>query len=244
MHAATKLVHQFIYSRPSFTIRYHPYTMTAKISALRKDHGRELNSRRQKTDLSWEHTIDMATDPASIDDNSDGNFALTVNARQLSHTIVQDRPFSRAGGLPNPKCEILQMSYNETTGICKVQISEPLLLSTMQHPYAMQGDFQLILQISRNWLKDLLWCSDYSYGCYAGNGGIISPISAANGSYEMGQVYASVKKLEYHATFIQPMVPSIPRSIGIKYSQLTVQTQLLQSLTIDTQFIVPPSCRA
>jgi hypothetical protein len=33
-------------------------------------------------------------------------------------------------------------------------------------------------------------------------------------------------------------------SIGIKYSQVTVQTKLLQSNTINEQVIVPPSCRA
>ena len=146
--------------------------------------------------------------------------------------------------LPNPKCEILQMTYDPGTGRCKVQIAEPLLLATWQHPYAIPAcDMQLFLQISRTWLKDLLWCSDYSYGCLAGDGGIISPIPES-GVLDMGQVYAQVNKVEFHAAYIAPAVPSIPPSIGIKYSQVTVQTKLLSSNTINEQVIVPPSCRA
>jgi hypothetical protein len=58
-----------------------------------------------------------------------------------------------------------------------VQISEPLLLATWQHPYAIPAcDMQLFLQVSRTFLKDLLWCSDFSYGCQAGDGGLISPL--------------------------------------------------------------------
>ena len=146
--------------------------------------------------------------------------------------------------LANPKCEILQLTYAPSTGRCKVQIAEPLLLATWQHPYAIPAcDLQLFLQISRTWLKDLLWCSDYSYGCLAGDGGIISPIPES-GPLDMGQVYAQVNKVEFHAAYIAPAVPSIPPSIGIKYSQVTVQTKLLTSNTINEQVIVPPSCRA
>jgi hypothetical protein len=46
------------------------------------------------------------------------------------------------------------------------------------------------------------------------------------------------------STYISPAVPAIPPSIGIKYSQITVQTKLLQSLSIQEQVICPPSCRA
>jgi hypothetical protein len=164
-------------------------------------------------------------------------------ATQCYHRARQVR---RAGSLANPKCEILQMSYDPGTGRCKVQIAEPLLLATWQHPYAIPAcDMQLFLQISRTWLKDLLWCSDYSYGCLEGDGGIISPIPTGTSELlAMGQVYAQVNKVEFHAAYISPAVPSIPPSIGIKYSQVTVQTKLLQSNTINEQVIVPPSCRA
>jgi hypothetical protein len=60
------------------------------------------------------------------------------------------------------------MCYDSESGICKVEISEPLLLATHQHPYAIPScDMQLFLGVSRTWQKDLLWCSDYSYGCLA-----------------------------------------------------------------------------
>jgi hypothetical protein len=100
------------------------------------------------------------------------------------------------------------------------------------------------LGVSRTWQKDLLWCSDYSYGCLAGDGGIISPFPPTSEKLRMGQVYAEVTGIAYHAAYISPAVPAIPPSIGIKYSQITVQTKLLQSLSIQEQVICPPSCRA
>ena len=60
----------------------------------------------------------------------------------------------------------------------------------------------------------------------------------------MGQVYCSIKKVEAHIAYISPLVASIPPSIGIKYSGLSLQTVLLNSLTVNEQIVVPPSCRA
>ena len=61
---------------------------------------------------------------------------------------------------------------------------------------------------------------------------------------KMGQIYCSVKSVEYHATFISPMVSSIPPSIGIKYSAMNIQRILLQSNIVNEQIVVPPSCHA
>ena len=221
------------------------------LNSLRKDHGRDLTDREGKTDINFEHARELVTVKTVIGDaNTDGEFSVVPDAanasatvRRLSNAIVQQKPFSRDGGLCNPKTEILQMSYDLTTGKCTVQVSEPLFLSTWQHPYAIPAcDFQLFMQVSRTWLKDLLWCSDYSYGCHAGSGGLISPIPAS--AYEMGQIYCSIKRAELHAAYISPLVASIPPSIGIKYSNLSVQTVLLNSATINEQIVVSPACRA
>ena len=52
-------------------------------------------------------------------------------------------------------------------------------------------------------------CSDYSYGCTANNGAIISPMPTdSSATIKMGQIYCSVKAVEYHAAFISPMMPT------------------------------------
>ena len=45
---------------------------------------------------------------------------------------------------------------------------------------------------------------------------------------KMGQIYCSVKAVEYHAAFISPMVPGIPPSIGIKYSGMAIRQILFR----------------
>ena len=175
-------------------------------------------------------------------DFSESN-ALTPQG--LIKSIVQDRPFMR-GSSVNPKAEILQMGYDPKKGVVFCEVSEPLFLATHQHPYAIaSSDHQMHLQISSTWQQDLLYCSDYSYGCTANNGAIVSPVPTdASAPIKMGQIYCSVKAVEYHASFISPMVPSIPPSIGIKYSGMTIRQILLTSSTVSEQVIVPPSCRA
>jgi len=165
-----------------------------------------------------------------------------LSPANLSKVLVKDHPFMRGTGI-NPKAEILQMGYDGEK--VSVEVSEPMFLATHQHPYAIaSSDHQMYLQISSTWQQDLLYCSDYSYGCAEGNGGIISPIPGSTTDLTMGQIYCSVKSVEYHAAFISPMVPSIPPSIGIKYSGMAIQQILLNSNTINEQVVVPPSCRA
>eukprot|EP01049_Picozoa_sp_SAG25_P005458 SAG25_NODE_375_length_8919_cov_7.676644_2_plen_622_part_00 len=221
------------------------------LNSLRKDHGRLLGvSTTQEeydtVDVDFEMAASRsAAEAATVDENLGGNFAAGLNVRDQVETLVKSRQSKLQSALPNPKCEILQMCYDPESGICKVEISEPLLLATHQHPYAIPScDMQLFLGVSRTWQKDLLWCSDYSYGCLAGDGGIISPFPPTSEKLRMGQIYAEVTGIAYHAAYISPAVPAIPPSIGIKYSQITVQTKLLQSLSIQEQVICPPSCRA
>jgi hypothetical protein len=99
-----------------------------------------------------------------------------------TEATMTKRPRSpRRGGSANPKHEILAMGYDPKTGIVRCEVSEPLFLATHSHPYAISAsDHQLFLQISRTWLKDLLYCADYSYGCIHGDGGLISPMPTAS----------------------------------------------------------------
>eukprot|EP01047_Picozoa_sp_COSAG01_P039122 COSAG01_NODE_3214_length_6407_cov_5.475428_8_plen_95_part_00 len=48
---------------------------------------------------------------------------------ELQKLFRKDKQARLESGLANPKTEILQMSYDEQTGECTVQISEPLLLA-------------------------------------------------------------------------------------------------------------------
>ena len=175
----------------------------------------------------------------------DDGAQIQATPHRFANALALQKPFARGEPHVNPKCEILQMGYDESTGEVTVQVSEPIFLATWAHPYALpSSDYQLMLQISKDWLTDLLWCSDYSYGCSAGRGGIISPIPTS-GKLEMGQVYCSIEKVELHCQFLSPMIPSIPRNgIGIKYSGMQVSTKLLQSATVQEQIVVPPSTRA
>ena len=226
-------------------------TGSGMLNSLRKDHGRKLTDRFRKTGINFERARDLVAAKDVVEGKEDGDFSIVpagandgATVRRLAQTIVQQHPFSRDNGLCNPKTEILQMGYNPVTGKVTVQVSEPFFFSTMQHPYAIPAcDMQMFFQISRTWLKDLLWCSDYSYGCFEGGGGIISPIPSA-GNLAIGQAYCNIKRVEAHIAYISPLVASIPPSIGIKYSGLSVQTVLLNSLTVNEQIVVPPSCRA
>ena len=189
------------------------------------------------------HGLTNAITSFHFDTFKGGTKALTP--QRMLRSFVQDRPFMR-GGSVNPKAEILQMGYDEDTGTVYCEVSEPMFLATHQHPYAIaSSDHQMYLQISSNWQHDLLYCCDYSYGCTANNGAIISPMPTGSSDViRMGQIYCSVKAVEYHAAFISPMVPSIPPSIGIKYSGMAIRQILLNSSTVSEQVIVPPSCRA
>ena len=226
-------------------------TGSGMLNSLRKDHGRKLTERMQRSGINFEHARSLVATQNVVEGNEDGDFSIVptganagATVRRLANTIVQQHAFARDNGLCNPKCEILQMGYDHVTGKVTVQISEPFFFSTWQHPYAIPAcDMQMFFQISRTWLKDLLWCSDYSYGCFEGAGGIISPIPSS-GNFAMGQAYCSIKKVEAHVAYISPLVASIPPSIGIKYSGLSLQTVLLSSLTVNEQIVVPPSCRA
>jgi hypothetical protein len=234
--------------------REGPDTMGSNMcNSKRLDYGRDLYASEQKADIKWDDAIGLAAAAGDVDDDLKGDFPLdekdTTNAnltvRKLSKALVQQRPFQR-GGSVNPKHEILAMGFDPSTGKVRCEVSEPLFLATHQHPYAIgPSDHQLFLQISRTWLKDLIYCCDYSYGCIHGDGGLISPMpSAGTDVLKMGQIYCSIKSVEYHAAFISPMVSSIPPSIGIKYSAMNIQRILLQSNIVNEQIVVPPSCRA
>ena len=211
-------------------------------------------------------TVTGTLDKAETRGAKDSDLTALIGSTQaatnagLEHVLTErkrpmrakDMIFSEAIGCRtfakgNPKTDILAMGYAQSgskAGIITCQVAEPLFLSTFNHPYAMpSSDFQLQLQISRDFLRDLFWCSDYSYGCFAGNGSAISPIPST-GIIDMGQIYVSIKKVELHAQFYSPQVPQIPRSIGIKYTSMQVTPVLLQQPSVQEQIVVPPSTRA
>eukprot|EP01046_Picozoa_sp_COSAG06_P032476 COSAG06_NODE_3248_length_5619_cov_32.539493_6_plen_193_part_00 len=66
---------------------------------------------------------------------------------------------------PNPKCEILHMSL-DSDNVVTVQVSEPIMLSTWQHNFAIgPSDYGLFLTVSPDWRKTLLFDHSGQYGC-------------------------------------------------------------------------------
>ena len=59
---------------------------------------------------------------------------------------------------PNPKCLALQQGYNGVSNKSYVQVSEPILLDTWQHNYAIgPSQMSLFLTFGSQYLKDLAW---------------------------------------------------------------------------------------
>ena len=58
---------------------------------------------------------------------------------------------------PNPKFEVLQQSWDATSGIMTVQTAQPVMLSSWQHPYAWPGNntFELHATISPHAMADI-----------------------------------------------------------------------------------------
>ena len=65
---------------------------------------------------------------------------------------------------PNPKCLALQQGYNGLTKKSYVQVSEPILLDTWQHNYAIgPSQMSLFLTFGPQYLKDLFYDPSGAY---------------------------------------------------------------------------------
>ena len=150
---------------------------------------------------------------------------------------------------PNPKCEILHMSL-DSNNVVTVQVSEPVMLSTWQHNYAVgPSDYGLFLTVSPDWRKTLLFDHSGQYGC--GSDGAI--INGSNSSLEglpsgsnvnARQIYCQVKSVELHVGYVHPSEPYIPPSQSIRYSPIQVTRRKVEGTSLAETFVVPPSTKS
>jgi hypothetical protein len=149
---------------------------------------------------------------------------------------------------PNPKAEILQMSLKN--GVVTVQVAEPLMLSTMQHSFAIgPSDMSLFLTISPDWRKTLLFDHSGQYGCGAegaivnGNENSLSGLPGTNAVLAR-KIYAQVKSVELHVGYVHPSEPYIPPSQSIRYSPIQVTERKVEGDSLNETFVVPPSTKS
>jgi hypothetical protein len=97
----------------------------------------------------------------------------------------------------------LQQGYHPTTRRSTVQVSEPVMLSSWGHPWAMpSSSHQLFLTISPNWAKDLLYDPSGQYGCpgFNGEAQLIGPQDPA--TVKKNTVYVRIKDISLHGAYV------------------------------------------
>ena len=145
---------------------------------------------------------------------------------------------------PNPKAQVLQQGYHPSTKTSKVQISEPVMLSSWMHPWAMPpGAYQLFLTISPNYLKDLLYDPSGQYGCPNRAGEAVMFGATKPATIARNTVYVRIKDVSLHVHYIHPVEPYIPKSISIKTNPFTIAKRQLRTDSVQETFVVPPGTR-
>jgi hypothetical protein len=139
----------------------------------------------------------------------------------------------------------IQQGYHPGDKVSHVQVSEPIMLSSWAHPWALgPGSYQLFLTISQNWQKDLLFDSSGQYGCPTFAGAAQMFGSTKPPSLKRNTVYCRIKDVSLHVHYIHPVESYIPKSISIKTNPVTIAKRQLRSDSVQETFVVPPSCRS
>ena len=150
---------------------------------------------------------------------------------------------------PNPKCEILHMSL-DSNNVVTVQVSEPIMLSTWQHNFAIgPSDYGLFLTVSPDWRKTLLFDHSGQYGCGSAGAIINGNDSSLEGlptgsNVNARQIYCQVKSVELHVGYVHPSEPYIPPSQSIRYSPIQVTRRKVEGTSLAETFVVPPSTKS
>jgi hypothetical protein len=150
---------------------------------------------------------------------------------------------------PNPKFEVLQQSWDPTSGVMTIQTAQPVMLSSWQHPYAWPGNntFELHATISPHAMADIFYDSIGAYGCKTGGGMAIVPPDQnmpSRDKRDIGQIYCHVETVELWASMVYPTVaPYVPRSISFKTHPFHMHSLLLTSEIINETVHVPSSTR-
>ena len=193
------------------------------------------------TAIAADDTVDILADEDVISDKPE-TAKMTRIASTLACKVKSDVGKHTT---PNPKAQVLHQGYHPGSKVSTVQISEPILLPSWNHPYAMpSGSYQLFTTISPNYLKDLLYDPSGQYGCPGRAGEAIMFGATRPSTIKRNTVYVRVKDVSLHVHYIHPVEPFIPKSISIKYNPITVAKRQLRNQNIQETFVVAPSCRA
>eukprot|EP01043_Picozoa_sp_COSAG02_P033621 COSAG02_NODE_2303_length_9183_cov_6.229369_6_plen_546_part_00 len=152
-------------------------------------------------------------------DPDSANAPMNVNAMTLNELAqlltVKAKGDTYKALTPNPKAEILQMSLKD--GVVTVQVAEPLMLSTMQHSYAIgPSDMSLFLTVSPDWRKTLLFDHSGQYGCGAegaivnGNENSLSVRASTRGRHDATARHISRPEWQHLRTIDRPRWPRWP----------------------------------
>jgi hypothetical protein len=163
-----------------------------------------------------------------------GGFAVKVKGDTFKNTTA------------NPKNQILQQGYVPGTNTVNAQVSEPVMLPTWQHNYAIgPSDYSLFLTISPDWQQHLMY--DPS-GQYAAQAGLINTDGVGGdqliGTIPARKVAIRIQEVSLHVAYVHPSEPYIPPSISMRYSPIQVVTRQLQSDSVNETFVVPPSTKS
>lgn len=146
---------------------------------------------------------------------------------------------------PNPKAMCLQQGYHPGTKKTTVQVSEPVMLSSWAHPWAMgPSAFQLFLTISPNYLKDVLFDPSGQYGCPGRAGEAVMFGATDPSTITRNTVYVRVKDVSLHVAMIHPVQSYIPKSLSIKTNPVTIAKRQLRTQTVQETFVVAPGTRS
>jgi hypothetical protein len=183
---------------------------------------------------------------------SDANIELVSFSRIAEAFAIKMKASASKMTTPNPRVEILQQGFNETTGIVTTQTSEPLLLDTWNTPYAIgPADHALFLSVSPDWQKNLFYDMSGQYGCLEGDGGIINckgdgsdDFPSGAGSIKARQIYSRVTSIALHVHYVHPSEPYIPKSLSLRVSPVQVITRQMKSRSVLESFVVSPSIKS
>ena len=175
----------------------------------------------------------------------------SVTLQELSQLLtVKAKGDTYKATTPNPKCEILHMSL-DSNNVVTVQVSEPIMLSTWQHNFAVgPSDYGLFLTVSPDWRKTLLFDHSGQYGCGSdgaiinGSNSSLEGLPSGGTSVNARQIYCQVKSVELHVGYVHPSEPYIPPSQSIRYSPIQVTRRKVEGTSLAETFVVPPSTKS
>jgi hypothetical protein len=164
----------------------------------------------------------------------------------------------KRGGMPNSRFEILQQGFvpNSTAanagGVCEMQVSEPVLLSTWSASNFCQGpgDNSLFLTVSPDFASTLFYDHSGEYAAQEaaincnGDGSDVLRGSSASLAIAPRSIAVSIESVELHVSYIHPATSYIPKSLSIRWAPIQVSTRKIEGDSVAEGFVVPPNTKS